>query len=71
MLVTDSNTLTLETSGGGEEYCRRLSVEISPEMERAGVRRLLELLEAQTSSGYVVSEVYSAMEVARQAPSRS
>lgn len=40
-------------------------LEISPEMIEAGVDRLDELLEAGTSSAYVVSEVYRAMDSAR------
>ena len=37
----------------------------SPAMERAGKYRLADLLEAGTSLAYVASEVYQAMEAAR------
>ncbi len=37
---------------------------ITPEMVGAGVERLLELLEAGTSSAYVVEEVFRAMAMA-------
>ncbi len=44
---------------------RQADPQITPEMERAGVARLGDLLEAGTSSAYVASEVYLAMEAAR------
>jgi hypothetical protein len=38
---------------------------ITPAMERAGITRLADLLEAGTSLAYVASEVFEAMESAR------
>ena len=40
---------------------------VTPEMERVGTDRLCDLLQAGTSSAYVASEVYRAMEAARAA----
>jgi len=56
----NSPNLEATASSGGDEYSRRLSVEITPEMVRAGVEALMEAdvaLRPQT----LVSRVYPAM----------
>lgn len=46
--------LALEATEDGKE--------VTPAMERAGITRLADLLEAGTSLAYVASEVFQAME---------
>jgi hypothetical protein len=68
-MITEALTLEATTSGGGNEYSRRLSVEITPQMEAAGVWVLkssgIGLLNAEDWEVLPVArEVYLAMRLA-------
>jgi hypothetical protein len=68
-MTTEALTLEATTSGGGDEYSRRLSADITAEMEAAGVWALrvsgIGLLDAEEWEVLPITrEVYRAMRVA-------